>query len=436
MVFIVNRVSTNQDVFIVDGSRTPFLKTTGVPGPLTASDLAVHAARPLLARQSFEPSRFDEVIMGCVMPSPDEANIARIVALRLGCGDKVPGWTVQRNCGSGMQAIDCAVSNIRAGCSELVLAGGAESMSHAPLMFNKDYAAWLGPFASAKTPVEKIKQIAKFRPAMLSPVIALLRGLTDPVVGLNMGQTAEILAHRFKISRTAMDEYAARSHLRLAAAQAEGRMQEIIDLYDSKGNFYNFDNGVRPDSSAEKLAKLKPVFDRDFGSVTAGNSSQITDGAAWVILASEKAVSEYKLPVIGRIVDSGWAALMPQQMGLGPVHAMSPIMQKHNLKIDDVDYWEINEAFAAQVLACVAAWNDNEYCRNELKLDSAMGQIDGDKLNVDGGAIALGHPVGSSGARIVLHLCHVLAQKNAKRGMAAICIGGGQGGAMLIERDS
>lgn len=432
---ITGQAGKDDDVYIVDGSRTPFLKTTGVPGPFTASDLAVLAARPLLARQPFEPSAFDEVIMGCIMPSPDEANIARIVALRLGCGDRVPGWTVQRNCGSGMQAIDCALANIRAGRSDLVLAGGTESMSHAPLQYNREFATWLGRFSAAKKPLDKLKQLAAFRPAMLSPVIALLRGLTDPIVGLNMGQTAEVLAQRFGINRAAMDEYAARSHLRLAAAQAEGRMREIEVIYDTAGNYYYHDNGVRPDSSVEKLAKLRPVFDRDFGSVTAGNASQITDGAAFVILASARAVERYKLPVIGRIVDSDWAALTPRQMGLGPVHAMTPIMQRQNLTLADLDYIEINEAFAAQVLACVAAWNDDAYCREELGLDRAFGQIDIDKLNVDGGAVALGHPVGTSGARIVLHLCHVLAQKQARRGMAAICIGGGQGGAMLIERD-
>jgi acetyl-CoA C-acetyltransferase len=232
-----------------------------------------------------------------------------------------------------------------------------------------------------------------------------------------------------------MDEYAVRSHLRLAAAQAEGRMGEIGVIYDTQGNFYDHDTGVRPDSSVDKLAKLKPVFDRDFGSVTAGNASQITDGAACVILASAKAVKQYQLPVIGRIVDSEWAALTPRQMGLGPVHAMTPVMKRQNLSIADVDYWEINEAFAAQVLACIAAWNEETYCQSELGLDAAFGLLDTDRLNVDGGAIGLGHPVGTSGARIVLHLCHVLAQKNARRGMAAICIGGGQGGAMLIERN-
>ena len=435
MVERSKKVNSSNNIYIVDGSRTPFIKATGVPGPFTASDLAVNAARQLLARQPFEPSELDEVILGCIMPSPDEANIGRVVGLRLGCGDNVPGWTVQRNCGSGMQSIDCAVHNIITGRSDLVLAGGTESMSHAPLIFNNKFATWLGRITYSRTKINKFKQILNFRPGMLSPIIALLRGLTDPVVGLNMGQTAEVLAHRFGVSRKNMDEYAVRSHLKLAAAQEEGRMKEIEVIYDTKGNYYDHDNGVRKDSSVEKLAKLRPAFDRDFGSVTAANSSQITDGAAWVILASDKAVKKYDLPVIGRIIDSEWAGLQPQQMGLGPVHAMTPIMKRQKLKINDVDYWEINEAFAAQVLSCVAAWNDSSYCRDELHLRSAFGEIDIEKLNVDGGAVALGHPVGTSGARIVLHMCHVLQQKNANRGMTAICIGGGQGGAMLIEKE-
>ena len=430
-----NDSQNTNDVYIVDGSRTPFLRARGVPGPFAAADLAVYAARPLLARQPFPATEFDEVILGCIMPAPEEANIARVVSLRLGCGDTTPAWTVQRNCGSGMQAVDSAADNIRSGKAELVLAGGTESMSHAPLMYSRAMAVWLGGLASAKSMPDRIKALARFRPGLLKPVIALIRGLTDPVVGLNMGQTAEELAYRFGISRERMDEYAVRSHLRLDAARQEGRMQEVEVIYDSQGRYYDHDDGVRPDSSMEKLARLKPVFDREFGKVTAGNSSQITDGAAWLILASGAAVQRHSLPVMGRIVDSEWAALLPQQMGLGPVHAMTPIMQRQQLKLDDLEYMEINEAFAAQVLACIEAWKDPDYCRTELKLDAAMGEIDQSLLNVDGGAVAVGHPVGTSGARIILHLCHVLAQNNAHRGMASICIGGGQGGAMLVERD-
>ncbi len=427
---------SSRAVFIVDGSRTPFLKARGVPGPFTASDLAVNSGRQLLARQSFDPAEFDEVILGCIMPTADEANIARVVSLRLGCGKHVPAWTVQRNCASGMQSIDCAAQNIAMGRSDLILAGGAEAMSYAPLLFSNAMATWFGKFSSARDIGSKLKLISKFRPALLTPVIALLKGLSDPVVGLSMGQTAEIIAHRFSITRQAMDAYAVQSHKRLSAAHEQGRLSEIEVLYDSQGKFYDHDDGVRPDANIEKLATLKPVFDREFGHVTSANSSQITDGAAWVILASEDAVKKHQLPVLARVVDSEWAGLDPSQMGLGPAHAMSPILKRNKLKVEDIDYWEINEAFAAQVLACIEAWKDSRYCRTELHTRSAIGEIDQARLNADGGGISLGHPVGASGARIVLHLCHLLEQNNANRGLASLCIGGGQGGAMMLERDS
>ena len=232
-----------------------------------------------------------------------------------------------------------------------------------------------------------------------------------------------------------MDEFAARSHERVLAAQKAGHFaHELVPLFDKGGKLYAADDGVREDSTPENLAKLRPFFDRKYGNVTAGNSSQVTDGAAWLILASERAVAEHKLEPKGRIVDSEWAGLDPAQMGLGPVHAATPILARHNLGLNDLDAWEINEAFAAQVIACLRAWESADYCRQELGRDGAMGRLDASKLNVDGGAIALGHPVGASGARIVLHVLNVLERTNGKRGMAAICIGGGLGGAMLVER--
>ena len=427
---------SSRAVYIVDGSRTPFLKARGIPGSFTASDLAVNSGRQLLARQPFDPAEFDEVILGCVMPGADEANIARVVSLRLGCGKRVPAWTVQRNCASGLQSIDSAAQNIAMGRADLVLAGGTEAMSYAPLLFSKAMATWFGKFSSARDAGSKLKLMAKFRPALLTPVIALLKGLSDPVVGLSMGQTAEIIAHRFSITREAMDAYAVQSHQRLTAAMAEGRLSEIEILYDSNGKFYDRDDGVRADANIEKLATLKPAFDKEFGLVTSANSSQITDGAAWVILASEKTVKKHQLSVLARVADSEWSGLEPSQMGLGPAHAMSSILKRNKLKVDDVDRWEINEAFAAQVLACVEAWKDSQYCRTELHARSAIGEIDQSKLNVDGGGISLGHPVGASGARVVLHLCHLLEQNNANRGLASLCIGGGQGGAMMLERDN
>jgi len=424
-----------QPVFVVDGARTPFLKARNKPGPFAASDLAVQAGRALLLRQRFKPTELDEVILGCASPSPDEVNIGRVVALRMGCGEKVPGWTVMRNCASGMQALDSAVANIRGERSHLVLAGGVDALSRAPLLYSEKMVLWFADFAGAKGIGAKAAALLKLNPAAaLTPIIGIMKGLTDPMVGLLMGQTAENVAFRFGITRREMDEFSARSHQRVLAAQKEGRFQgEIEPLFDGKGDLFEADDGVREDSTPENLAKLKPFFDRKYGNVTAGNSSQITDGAAWLVLASEAAVAKYQLPVLGRILDTEWAGLDPAQMGLGPVHAATPLLRRQGLSLGDIDAWEINEAFAAQVLGCLRAWANDDYCRSELGLDRALGKLDETKLNVDGGAIALGHPVGASGARIVLHVLNVLKRSGGRRGLAAICIGGGLGGAMLVE---
>jgi acetyl-CoA C-acetyltransferase len=432
----------NEPIYIVDGARTPFLKSRNRPGPFAASDLATAAGKALLVRQPFAPAELDEVILGCAAPSVDEVNIGRVAALRMGCGEKVPGWTVMRNCASGMQALDSAIANMISGRSDLVLAGGVDALSRVPLLYSEVMVIWFSNFMAAKTPLQKAGLFLKLRPSqLLTPIIGIMKGLTDPYVGLLMGQTAENLAYRFGISRPQMDEFAARSHARVIRAQEsgffndahDGLAAEIAPLYDDRGTLYQDDDGVRKDSTVENLAKLRPFFDRKYGNVTAGNSSQITDGAAWLVLATEEAVKRHDLKPVGRIVDSQWAGLDPAQMGLGPVHAATPILKRHGLKLNDLDAWEINEAFAAQVLGCLAAWNEDRYCRDELGLEGAMGELDPEKLNVDGGAIALGHPVGASGARIVLHLLHTLRRGKGKRGMASICIGGGLGGAMLVE---
>ncbi|MGI9311853.1 MAG: acetyl-CoA C-acetyltransferase [bacterium] len=423
-----------REVYVIDGCRTPFLKA-GAPGPFAAVDLAVAAGQPLLARQRFAPADFDEVILGCVGPSVEEANIGRVASLRLGCGDATPAWTVARNCASGMQALDSAATNIAAGRADLVLAGGTEAMSHAPVLFSTQFAAWLAQWARAKTATQKIKTLAALKLTSLTPVIGLLKGLTDPVAGVSMGQTAEEVAHRFGIDRAAMDAFAARSHQRLAAATDAGVFDdEIVPIFDSAGNCHRADTGLRRDSNVADLAKLRAVFDRPAGQVTAGNSAQITDGCAWLVLASARAVERHGLTPRGRLIDCCWAGLDPRQMGLGPVHASTPLLQRAGLALADIDYWEINEAFAAQVLGCLAAWRSDAYCREQLGLDRALGELDQDRLNLDGGGISLGHPVGASGARIVLHALRVLERERWSRAIATLCIGGGQGGAMLIER--
>jgi len=365
----------------------------------------------------------------------DEANPARIAAVRLGMGEAMTAYTVAINCGSGMLSIDVGYRNIRDGHSDLILAGGTEALSRAPLIFRQSATLWYARLFGARDIWSRLAAMLGFRPSFLKPVIGLERGLTDPLVELNMGQTAEILAHVFGISRLDADRYAADSQQRLARAQKEKWFAgELEPAYGRDGRTYSFDDGVRPDSTAEKLGELKPAFERPWGKVTAGNSSQITDGASWVILASETAVKkQYGLAPRAAIVDSEWSALDPSIMGLGPVLCSTAIMRRQGLSLADVGLWELNEAFAAEVLACLAAWEDETFCREVLNLDGAAGRIERDKLNVDGGAIGLGHPVGASGNRIVLHLVNAMRRLGIKQGIATQCIGGGQGGAMLIE---
>ena len=423
-----------REVFIIDGARTPFLKARTGPGPFSAADMATAAGSALLLRQPFAPEQLDEVILGCASPAADEVNIGRVVALRMGCGDAVPGWTVMRNCASGMQALDSAVANIRLGRSELVLAGGVDALSHAPLLFSEAMTRWLANWFATRNVGQKLRALKSLPLRHLAPVVGIMKGLTDPVIGQLMGQTAENLAFKFGITRAEMDAFAVHSHQRVVAAQDAGHYaDEIVPLIGRDGTVFAADDGVRHDSSVEALAKLKPFFDKKYGRITPGNSSQISDGAAWLVLASAAAVERHGLQPRGRIVDSQWAALAPAQMGLGPVHAAMPILQRHGLAPNELDVWELNEAFAAQVIACLRAFDDDDYCRQHFGVEAAPGAPDTARLNVDGGAVALGHPVGASGARIVLHLLNVLHPTGGQRGLASICIGGGQGGAMLVE---
>src|SRR5687768_5086782 len=301
-------------IYVLDGARTPFLKSKNRPGPFSAADLATQAGRALLARQPFAPDELDEVILGCAAPSVDEVNIGRVAALRMGCGQKVPGWTVMRNCASGMQALDSGINNILAGRSSLVLAGGVDALSRAPLLYGDKMVLWFSNMAAARTTGQRISMFGKLPvTALLAPVIGIMKGLTDPMVGLLMGQTAENVAHRFGITREQMDAFSVRSHERVIKAQDQGTLApgggEVEALYDAKGNTYTLDDGVRRDASPQNLAKLKPFFDRKYGNVTPGNSSQITDGAAWMLLASEDAVQRHRLEPIGLSVAHDWAAL-------------------------------------------------------------------------------------------------------------------------------
>jgi acetyl-CoA acetyltransferase family protein len=420
--------------WILSGVRTPFVKAGSTFRKTPSYELGRIAAGEAIARADLDPARIDEVVFGhCAMPA-EAANSSRIVALRAGVPERVPAFTVHRNCASGMEAVASALYRIHAGDAKLILAGGMESMSQVPLQYTFEYAEWLEGLMRAKTPVAKLGALARFKPGMLAPRIAIAEGLTDLVCGLNMGQTAEILAREFKVTREQQDAFALRSHT-LAIAAREKLREEIVPVFAApKYEAVRDDIGPREGQTIEALAKLKPYFDRRNGTVTVGNACQITDGAAALLIADDATASAWPTPPLGRIRAFAFAGLAPSRMGLGPVFAAHVALERAGLTMADMDLIEINEAFAAQVLACVEASKSTEFAKRELGRSSALGEIALEKLNVNGGAIALGHPVGTSGARLLLTLLHELRRRDLKRGLAALCVGGGQGAAFVLER--
>ncbi len=423
-------------IVIVDGVRTPFLKAGTVARELPAYELGRQALVALQARMNLKPDAVDEVIMGCVGNPAEAANVARVVALRAGIAQSVPARTVSRNCASGMEAITSAAEKILAEQSGVAIAGGCESMSQAPLLFPQPYGWWLESLNRAKTLPAKLAALLKFRPALLKPRIGILEALTDPVCELNMGQTAEILAREFGISREEQDRFAVESHRRAEVATKEGRLADEITplLIPPKYEAVTADNGIRPGQSMEALAKLRPVFDPKWGTVTAGNASQLTDGAAGlVVTTADRAQAEGWTP-LGTLRAWAYAGLDPKRMGLGPVYASAKVLERAGVALKDVDLIELNEAFAAQVLACGRAFASAGWAREHLGRESAIGELDFAKVNVNGGAVALGHPVGVSGTRLVLTLLKEMKRRDLHLGLATLCIGGGQGAALLLER--
>ncbi len=423
------------NIWVLAGLRTPFAKAGPALRDTPAYELGRAAMAEVLARTDTDPARLDEVIFGNCADPAEAANISRVAALRAGIPPHVPGFTVHRNCASGMEAIAGAVYRIKAGDARLILAGGMESMTQIPLLYGPDYSGWLEGLARAKNPLQRAAAAARFRPAMLKPRIGLAEGLTDLVCGLNMGQTAEVLAREFRITRERQDEFALRSH-QLALQGRERLREEIMPFYPAPGYQPLLDDvGPRENQTLEALARLKPYFDRRNGTVTVGNSCQVTDGAVALLLGDESVASSWHQPPLGRIQAFAFAGLDPARMGLGPVYATARVLQEAKLSLADVELFEINEAFAAQVLACLEASRSDRFGHEELDRRSPLGEIPLERLNVNGGAIALGHPVGSSGARLVLTLLHEMRRRNLHRGLATLCVGGGQGAAFVVERD-
>ncbi len=425
-----------EPLYIVDGVRTPFAKMGTTLAACDAAELGRTATAALLARTGFDPALIDEVVFGCVGNPVDAANVARVIALRAGIPQAVPAITVSRNCASGFEAITQAADKAAAGRGDIFLVGGAESMSNYPLIYNEGAVKKFAALGKAKSLGQKLAAFAAFRPKdLFAPKIALMLGLTDPVCGLGMGQTAENLARDWRLSRDAQDEFAMRSHQKAEAARAKFK-EEITPVYPRRGkdaSAVDADNGIREGQTMEALGKLKAVFEKRGGTVTAGNASQVTDGAVALLVATEAGVKRLGLTPLGKLTGFAYAGCDPTRMGIGPVHAFAKVEKLTGLTLADADLIEINEAFAAQVMACCAAAASDDYARQHLGRDRALGVIPPEKLNVNGGAIALGHPVGASGARLALTALKELKRRNARRALVSLCVGGGQGGALWLE---
>jgi acetyl-CoA acetyltransferase family protein len=421
-------------IAIVDGVRTPFTKMGTNFNNLSAVDLGRIATRELIERMAFDVKNIDEVIIGCVGQPADAANIARVVALMAGVPKTVPAYTVHRNCASGIESVVSAATKIKAGEARCILAGGTESMSNIPFFFPKETQEIFGQLQKAKGPLAQLQVFTKFRMHHFAPRIGLMLGLTDPACGLNMGQTAEVLAKEFGVTRKEQDEFSLASHLRAIAGRPVLR-DEIVPVIP--GPKYKEavldDNGPREGQTIEALTKLKPFFERGTGTVTAGNSSQITDGACSIMVMSESRAKELGYTPLGFLRAHSFVGVEPNRMGIGPAHAIPQALKKAGLKFADVQAWEINEAFAAQALACTKALASEKFTK-EFGYEGLTGTIDPAKLNVNGGAIALGHPVGTTGSRLIITLLKHMKRNNLNIGVASLCVGGGQGAAVVLER--
>lgn len=425
-------------VAVVSGVRTPFAKSGGKLKDNSAVHLGISVLREALARVDFPADELDEVVFGNAGTPADAANISRVIALRGGVPESVPAYTVHRNCASAMEAIGQGCLKIGSGICDTMLVGGTESMSNMPLIYGDEMKELFSSLTFAKTATEKLEKISHFRPQWLKPVVAIMEGLTDPVSGMNMGQTAEILARDFHITREEQDAFAVRSHLRTVAAQKAGKFaDEVFPIVLEPGydSFLAEDHGPRDGQSMEQLAKLRPFFDRENGTVTPGNACPITDGAVGLLLMSEARAKSHGGEILGWISGFTFSGCEPKRMGMGPTYATADLLDATGVDLKDIGVVELNEAFAAQVIGNQKAFNSKKYCAEKLGRSKEIGELSDSILNINGGAIALGHPVGATGARLVLTALLEMKRSNKGLGLATLCIGGGQGAAFLLERN-
>ncbi len=427
------------EIVLAAGLRTPQMKAGGTFAEEDAGHLGSGLARELFARHGLDGSELDEVLIGCVGQPSTQANVARVIALRAGVPHRVPARTLARNCASGMEAVTSAVTAIQAGQGSAYLCGGVEVMSSYPLIMGKALTKMFARLSRTRSMPAALAVASSFRPSHLKPRIALLEGLNDPVAGMLMGETAELLAREFGIQREESDVYASRSHNRAQAARDAGVFEREVMPWLPLGakdgaSSRHHDDGIRDGQTPKALARMKPYFVKPDGTVTVGNSCGITDGATMLIVSTAQRAEELGLSPLARIRTTAWAGLDPRRMGLGPVFATHKALQRSGCRLSDFGAIEINEAFAAQVLSCEKAFASREFAQKELGANEAVGSIDPEKLNKNGGAIAIGHPVGATGARLLLTAAHELERSDCDMTLATLCIGGGQGGAVILER--
>ncbi|MBC7754616.1 MAG: thiolase family protein [Moraxellaceae bacterium] len=442
-----------RDVVIVEGVRTPFAKAGSKLKFVHPAKLGQVALTELIARSNLDTQIVDEVIVGNTGNPSDAVNIARVIALNSGIPQKTSAVSVHRNCASALESISNGFEKIKSGTMDCVVAGGTENMSQMPLIMPTSITSIIERLSTAKTTGQKLSALWAWFKADLSqikemvttppmsktkykPIISIIDGLTDPFVGINMMGTAEILAKEWGLTREMQDAFALNSHLKAAAAQ--GRLAEEIATVFLEPDFKEFisnDFGPRADQTMQALAKLKPMVDKLTGTITAGNACPLTDGAAMVLLMSREKAEALGYKAQAKIRGYAFAGLEPERMGLGPVYSTPIALKRAGLTMKDMNRIELNEAFAAQVMSCQRAFDSDKFAQEKFGLSNKIGEVRDEILNVNGGAIALGHPVGATGTRLVLTLMKELKRSNTQFGLATLCIGGGQGGSMIIENE-
>ena len=425
-------MSTADRVVVVNGVRTPFVRARTVFQKLPASTLGGVALKETVARADIDPKLIDEIYFGIVSSPAEGTNVAREALFDSGLPSQIPATTVNRYCASAAEAAAGIVAKIYAGQIEIGLAGGVESISSIRALFSQEATDFFQDFAKAKTPAQKLAYLGKFKPALLAPHAP---GIKEPTTGLSMGQSGDLMARQFKVSREEQDRYAVDSHLKAFNAWERGFYRShVVPVGTPDGKVIDRDTDVRSDTSVEKLSTLRPVFYKD-GTITAGNASPLTDGASAVLLMRESKARELGLKPLGTIRSVATAAvdLQKQPLLIGPAFALPKVLQRAGISWNDLDLIEMHEAFAGQVLSTIKAIESPEWCRENLHMDHAIGQVDLSKLNVNGGSIPLGHPFGATGGRMILQTLHELRIRQKNLGLISICAAGGMGMVMVVE---